>query len=55
LAFAGLFSLTIITMIIAIVRAAGVSAAKWENNQNDPTYLWLWSAVEACIGAFRYR
>ncbi|KAI0439831.1 hypothetical protein F4803DRAFT_529721 [Xylaria telfairii] len=49
LAFAGIFSLSIITMIIATVRAADVSATKWVTGQNDPTYLWLWSAVEPCI------
>ncbi len=50
LAFAGIFSLSIITMVIATVRAADVSATKWVTGQNDPTYLWLWSAVEPCIG-----
>ncbi|KAK4206939.1 hypothetical protein QBC37DRAFT_444784 [Rhypophila decipiens] len=49
LAFTGLFSLTAITIIVSIVRAVGINASKWENGQNDPSYIWLWSAIEACI------
>ncbi|RWA09017.1 hypothetical protein EKO27_g6090 [Xylaria grammica] len=49
LAFLGIFSLSIVTMVIATVRAADVAATKWVTGQNDPTYLWLWSAVEPCI------
>ncbi|KAK3326717.1 hypothetical protein B0H66DRAFT_530715 [Apodospora peruviana] len=48
LAFTGLFSLTLVTMSIAIVRMAGVSAA-FNGQQYDPSYLWLYSAIEACI------
>ncbi|KAM4064609.1 hypothetical protein HRG_005022 [Hirsutella rhossiliensis] len=48
-AFIGLFSLSVVTMIIATVRVADINSTKWDNGQNDPTYLWLWSAIEPCI------
>ncbi|KAK4197621.1 hypothetical protein QBC40DRAFT_231632 [Triangularia verruculosa] len=49
LAFVGLFSLTLLTMLVAILRVVGISSAKWANGQVDPSYLWLWSYVETCI------
>ncbi|KAK4209839.1 hypothetical protein QBC37DRAFT_449443 [Rhypophila decipiens] len=49
LIFIGLFSLTLITMTIAIVRVADVGKTKWDNGQYDPIYLWMWSAVEPCV------
>ena len=49
-AFMALFSLSVVTMAIAIVRAVDITRTKWVTGQNDPTYLWLWSAVEPCIG-----
>lgn len=51
LAFMILFSLSVVTMAIAIVRAVDITKQKWATGQNDPTYLWLWSAIEPCIGA----
>lgn len=50
LAFIGLFSLSLVTVAVAIARAAILGATKWANGLHDPTYLWLWSAVEPCIG-----
>ncbi|KAK0726540.1 hypothetical protein B0T21DRAFT_36071 [Apiosordaria backusii] len=49
LAFIGLFSLTLLTMLVAILRVVGISSAKWANGQVDPSYLWLWSCIETCI------
>ncbi|PSR77156.1 hypothetical protein BD289DRAFT_378065, partial [Coniella lustricola] len=50
LALIGLFSLSLVTMAVAIARAADLSATMWSNGTHDPTYLWLWSAIEPCIG-----
>ncbi|VBB79558.1 Putative protein of unknown function [Podospora comata] len=50
LAFISLFSLTLLTMLVAILRVVGISSAKWANGQVDPSYLWLWSCIETCIG-----
>lgn len=49
LAFISLFSLTLLTMLVAILRVVGISSAKWANGQVDPSYLWLWSCIETCI------
>lgn len=49
LTFMALFSLSVVTMAIAIVRAVDITRTKWVTGQNDPTYLWLWSAIEPCI------
>ncbi|KAK4168776.1 hypothetical protein QBC43DRAFT_106231 [Cladorrhinum sp. PSN259] len=48
MAFVGLFSLTIITMIIAIVRAAGTTRI-WDKGEGYWSYLGLYNAIEACI------
>lgn len=50
MALIGLFSASVITMAIAIARAANLSATMWVNGTHDPTYVWLWSAIEPCIG-----
>lgn len=50
MALIGLFSASVITMAIAIARAADLSATMWVNGTHDPTYVWLWSAIEPCIG-----
>ena len=50
MALIGLFSLSLITMAVATARAADLSATMWVNGLHDPTYLWLWSAIESCIG-----
>ena len=46
-AFVGLFSLTVFVMITAIVRIVG--AGQTQDRQLDPSYLFLWSAIEMCI------
>lgn len=50
LAFMGLFSLTIITIVIAIVRASHVHGLRDGRRQDDATFLWLWSAIQAPFG-----
>jgi hypothetical protein len=50
LAFMGLFSLSIITMVIAIVRAVNVNSSRDGNGQDDATFLWLWTAIQASLG-----
>lgn len=49
LAVIGLFSLTLLTMLVAILRVVGISSATWANGQVDPSYVWLWSYIETCI------
>ncbi|KEY71895.1 hypothetical protein S7711_09955 [Stachybotrys chartarum IBT 7711] len=49
LAIMSLLSLSVVTMAIAIVRAVDITRTKWATGQNDPTYLWLWSAIEPCV------
>ncbi|KAK3293113.1 uncharacterized protein B0H64DRAFT_403529 [Chaetomium fimeti] len=49
LAFVGLFSLSIVTMAIATARAADLAATTWDNGVIDPSYLWMWTAIEPCI------
>ncbi|KAH8901609.1 hypothetical protein GQ53DRAFT_835329 [Thozetella sp. PMI_491] len=58
-AFIGLFSLSVVTMVVAIFRAGGMDRTRLEDRQADPTFLWLWGAVESsvavvivCISAF---
>lgn len=46
-AFVGLFSLTLIVIAISIVRIVG--AGRTQDRQLDPSYLFLWSAIEMCI------
>lgn len=47
LAFLGIFSLVIITMIFAIVRVSVISAL---SGQPDTTWLYFWSTIEQCVG-----
>jgi hypothetical protein len=54
LAFVGLFSLSLVTMIIATVRAADLNVTRRPDGQIDNTYLWLWSAIEASVGKQSY-
>ncbi|KAK3302915.1 uncharacterized protein B0T15DRAFT_258943 [Chaetomium strumarium] len=49
LAFFGLFSLSLVTMAIATARAADLTATSWDNGVIDPSYLWMWTAIEPCI------
>ncbi|KAF3020108.1 hypothetical protein E8E14_005596 [Neopestalotiopsis sp. 37M] len=60
IAFLGIFSLSIVTMGIAIARATEVGATQKSNGLIDSTYLWFWSALQsslcivvACSSAFR--
>lgn len=48
----GLFSLSIVTIGIAITRTADIAATAKANGQPDPTYLWLWSTIQATLGEF---
>lgn len=47
LGLGAVFSLTVITMVFAIVRVAAVSSY---GVQPDPSWLWLWSAIEMSMG-----
>lgn len=49
-AFIGLFSLTIITIVVAIVRAVNITSTRQGTGQEDTTFLWLWSAIQAPLG-----
>ncbi|KAK4460393.1 hypothetical protein QBC42DRAFT_348055 [Cladorrhinum samala] len=49
MAFVGLFSLSIVTIGIATARAADLAATTWDNGVVDPSYLWMWTAIEPCI------
>lgn len=48
LALAGIFSLTVITMIFAIVRIAVITSQS--RATLDQSWLYLWSAIEASVG-----
>lgn len=50
LAILGLFSLSIITIIISIVRVASIALTLRPDGNLDSTYLWLWSSIEPCVG-----
>lgn len=52
--FIGLFSLTLITIVVAIVRAVSISATRQGAGNADTTSLWLWSAVQAPLGMQSY-
>ncbi|KAK4224840.1 hypothetical protein QBC38DRAFT_501902 [Podospora fimiseda] len=45
LAFVGLFSMTIIVMVIAVVRLVGA----FSDGHIDPTFAFLWGSIEMCI------
>ena len=47
LALMGLFSLTIIVTIVAVLRVALVSSSK---HQLDTTWLYTWSNIEMAVG-----
>lgn len=46
--FIGLISLTTVTMVISIARAADGFATHWNTQQDDASYICLWTAVEPC-------
>ncbi|KAK8037682.1 hypothetical protein PG991_001028 [Apiospora marii] len=48
-AILGLFSLSIITMVIAIVRVADIGSTRRPDGNIDNSYLWLWSFIEPCV------
>lgn len=48
--FIGLFSLTIITIVVAIVRAVNISATRQGTGQEDTSFVWLWTAIQAPLG-----
>lgn len=50
IAFIGLFSLSLITIAIAIARTADLGATVLTGGQLDSTYLWLWSAIQSSLG-----
>lgn len=47
LALTGIFSLVLVTMVIAIVRVAVISTF---GLRTDTAWLYLWSSVEQCVG-----
>jgi hypothetical protein len=49
LAIFGIFSLSIITMAIAIVRAADIDATQKSNGLPDSSYLWFWSDLQSFL------
>lgn len=48
--FIGLFSLTLITIVIAIVRAVDISVTRRGTGREDTSFLWLWTAIQASLG-----
>lgn len=50
LAFIGLFSLSILTIAVAIARTADLGATKKATGQQDTSYLWMWSAIQSSLG-----
>lgn len=48
LALSGIFSLTVINMIFAIIRVAVVT--RQTRTTPDSTWLYLWSAIEPAVG-----
>ncbi|KJZ70911.1 hypothetical protein HIM_09704 [Hirsutella minnesotensis 3608] len=54
LAIIGLFSLSIVTMVVAIVRTAMLSTNKRPDGNFDVSWLWLWSAVEPSVGKYNF-
>ena len=52
LALVGLFSLSIVTIIIALIRAVMVDSTRRPDGNPNVTWLWFWSAVEPSVGMF---
>ncbi|KAK8110702.1 uncharacterized protein PG998_007159 [Apiospora kogelbergensis] len=48
-ALLGLFSLTMITVIVAIIRAVMVDSKRRPDGNPDVSWLWFWSAVEPSV------
>lgn len=53
LAILGLFSLSLITIAIAIARVADINVTKRPDGNLDNSYLWLWSVIEPSVGTCR--
>ncbi|KAI0400452.1 hypothetical protein F4802DRAFT_584654 [Xylaria palmicola] len=60
IAIMGVFSLSLVTIAIAIARVADIGVTQKSNGLPDSTYLWFWSALQAslcivvaCSSAFR--
>lgn len=49
LALVGIFSLSIVTMAVAIARAADIGATQKSNGLPDSTYLWFWSSLQSFL------
>ena len=47
LALGAIFSLAVITTIIAIIRTISITAL---SNQPDESWLSMWSSIEQCVG-----
>lgn len=50
IAFIGLFSLSLITIAVAIARTADLNVTKKASGQQDSSYLWMWSAIQSSLG-----
>lgn len=50
LAFFGLFSLSLVTIAVAIARTADLDATKKSNDMPDSSFLWMWSVIQAALG-----
>lgn len=50
IAVLGLFSLSLVTIAIAIVRVADINATRRPDGNEDVSFLWLWSAIEPAVG-----
>lgn len=54
LAFMGLFSLSILTMIVAIIRTINVNSVTSENVYvGGTTFLWTWTNVQVPLGMLK--
>lgn len=50
IAIFGLFSLSIITMVVAIIRTVMLDTTRRPDGNFDTSYLWLWSVIEPVVG-----
>lgn len=50
LEFIGLFCLSSITIVVAIVRAVYTTSSSKSRGLDDITFLWLWSLIQASLG-----
>lgn len=52
MALAGLFCITFVIMVFAVIRVAVVSAA---SQRPDPTWLYMWSSIEQTVCEYFVR